>query len=204
MFCFKCGAKLQDDATVCEACGADFSEEIKTITKPPEASENFVDETAQDQSRESLHSFGNMDYEEDIVAKKQLRKARRLADASLGTGIAAVCFLVLGVVLIPFFWFLWFVTFMLSIASFVLSFLSSRAMYELFNNDLYEIQIKKVKITYRKGKTAAIIAMISVLVGVAAIIFSIYYLATALLQSDFTEAVQLLWDLVAGAVSKLF
>jgi fatty acid desaturase len=77
-------------------------------------------------------------------------------------------------------------------------------MYELTFNDLYELQIKKIKLTYRKGKIAAAIAMISAIVGVVAIIFTIYYFATALLQSDFTEAVQLLWNLVAGAVSKLF
>lgn len=203
MFCIKCGTQLQEDTTVCESCGADMNEELKSVQLTDET--NAVEVEAEPVTEnECLHSFNNMDYEEDILAKKQLKKARRLADASLGTGIAAVSFLILGVVLIPLFWFLWFFAFMLGIATFVLSFLSGRAMYELTFNDLYELQIKKIKLTYRKGKIAAAIAMISAIVGVVAIIFTIYYFATALLQSDFTEAVQLLWNLVVGAVSKLF
>ncbi len=203
MFCIKCGAQLQDNVTVCDSCGADLSEELKNIPLNEETTAVEV-ETEQPTENECLHSFNNMDYEEDIVAKKQLKKARRLADASLGTGIAAVSFLILGVVLIPLFWFLWFFAFMLGIATFVLSFLSKRAMYELMFNDLYEMQIKKVKLTYRKGKIAAAIAMISAIVGVVAIVFTIFYFATELLQSDFTEAVQLLWNLVTDAVSKIF
>ncbi len=199
MFCIKCGAQLPDDVLVCEACGADLNEEVKGISATIETVEaEKVD------NNECLHSFNNMDYEEDKAAKKQLKKARRLADASLGTGIAAVSFLILGVVLIPFFWFLWFVAFMLGIASFVLAFLSKRSMYELLFNDLYELQIKKVKLTYRKGKIASVIAMISTIVGAAAIVFTIYYLATAFFQSDFTEAVQLLWGLVTDAISNVF
>ncbi len=196
MFCIKCGTQLPDDVTVCDSCGTDLSEELKKIPLTDEVVEVVTEQPAEN---ECLHSFNNMDYEEDIIAKKQLKKARRLADASLGTGIAAVSFLILGVVLIPLFWFLWFLAFMLGIASFVLSFLSKRAMYELMFNDLYEMQIKKVKLTYRKGKIAAAIAMISAIVGVAAIIFTIYYFANAFLQSDFTEAVNLLWNLIAGA-----
>ncbi len=201
MFCIKCGAQLPDDVTVCNSCGADLDEELKNIPLTEE-----IVEVAEVQSTENecLHSFDNVDYEEDVIAQKQLKKARRLADASLGTGIAAVSFFVLGVVLLPLFWFLWFFAFMLGIASFVLSFLSKRAMYELMYNDLYEVQIKKVKLTYRKGKIAAAIAMISAIVGVVAIIFTIFYFATELLQSDFTEAVQLLWNLLTDAVSKLF
>ena len=196
MFCIKCGTQLPDDVTVCDSCCTDLSEELKKIPLTDEVVEVVTQQPAEN---ECLHSFNNMDYEEDIIAKKQLKKARRLADASLGTGIAAVSFLILGVVLIPLFWFLWFLAFMLGIASFVLSFLSKRAMYELIFNDLYEMQIKKVKLTYRKGKIAATIAMISAIVGVAAIIFTIYYFANAFLQSDFTEAVNLLWNLIAGA-----
>lgn len=201
MFCIKCGTQLPDDVTVCDSCGTDLSEELKKIPVTDEVVEVITQQPAEN---ECLHSFNNMDYEEDIIAKKQLKKARRLADASLGTGIAAVSFLILGVVLIPLFWFLWFLAFMLGIASFVLSFLSKRAMYELMFNDLYEMQIKKVKLTYRKGKIAATVAMVSAIVGVVAIVFTIYYFATVLLQSDFTEAVQLLWNLVTDAVSKLF
>ncbi len=203
MFCIKCGAQLPDDITLCSSCGADLKEELKCI---PANNENDAVENNTEQSAEGecLHSFNNMNYEEDITAQKQLKKARRLADATLGTGIAAVSLLILGVVLIPFFWFLWFFAFMLGMASFVLSFLSKRAMYELMYNDLYELQIKKVRITYRKGKTAAAIAMISAIVGVVAIVLTIFYFATELLQSDFTEAVQLLWNLLTNAISKLF
>ena len=199
MFCIKCGAQMSDDVFVCEACGADLNEEVKAI---PAAVE--VVEAEKVDNSECRHSFNNMDYEEDKVAQKQLKKARRLADASLGTGIAAVSFLILGVVLIPFFWFLWFFAFMLGITSFLLAFLSKRSMYELLPNDLYDVQVKKVKITYRKGKIASVIAMISTIVGVAAIIFTIYYLATAFFQSDFTEAVQLLWGYVTSAIGSLF
>ncbi len=217
MFCIKCGTEIKSDTGICDNCGIDMNEEIKNVAAYDNETEKVVvTEPTEEKKTEGqiaeqqlvgtdcLHSYNNMDYEEDIIAKKQLKKARRLADASLGTGIAAVTFLILGVVLIPLFWFLWFVAFMLGIASFVLSFLSSRAMYELMHNDLYEIQVKKVKITYRKGKIAASIAMISAFVGVAAVVISLYYFATVLLQSDFTEAVQLLWDLVYGVISKLF
>lgn len=202
MFCIKCGAQLPDDIALCSACGADLKEELKSISVWDAESVATVPE--QSAQPECLHSFNNMNYEEDLIAKKQLKKARRLADATLGTGIAAICLLILGVVLIPLFWFLWFFAFMLGIASFVLSFLSKRAMYELMYNDLYEMQIKKVKITYRKGKTAAAIAMISTIVGAVAIVFALFYFATELLQSDFTEAVQLLWNLLTNAISKLF
>ncbi len=199
MFCIKCGAQLPDDVFVCDACGTDLNEEVKGISSTVETVEaEKVD------NNECLHSFNNMDYEEDKDAQKQFKKARRFADASLGTGIAAVSFLILGVVAIPMFWFLWFVAFMLGIASFVLAFLSKRSMYELMFNDLYDLQVKKVKITYRKGKIAAIIAMISAIVGVAAIIFTVYYLATVFFQSDFTEAVKLLWGFATDAIGKLF
>lgn len=218
MFCIKCGTEIKSDTGICDNCGTDLNEELKQLAVYCDdvkstviTDENVIEEQTgeaekeeQTHKTECLHTYNNMDYEEDIIAKKQLKKARRLADASLGTGIAAVTFLILGVVLIPLFWFLWFVAFMLGIASFLLSFLSSRAMYELMHNDLYEIQVKKVKITYRKGKIAASIAMISAFVGVAAVVISLYYFATVLLQSDFTEAVQLLWDLVYGVISKLF
>ena len=139
MFCIKCGAQLPDDVLVCDACGADLNEEVKGITAPIE-----VVEAEKVDNNECLHSFSNMDFEEDKDAQKQLKKARRLADASLGTGIAAVSFLILGVVAIPMLWFLWFVSFMLGIASFVLAFLSKRTMYELMFNDLYDLQVKKV------------------------------------------------------------
>lgn len=206
MFCIKCGSELSEGVYICENCGTDMNEEMKFSVK--ENSESVMKtveaEPVDEVKADCAHSYNNMDYEEDIVAKKQLKKARRLADATFGTGIAAVSFVILGVVLLPFFWFLWFIAFMLGISSFVLSFLSKRAMYEFTFNDLYDIQVKKIKITYRKGKIAAVISMISATVGLGAIVFTLYYFATALLQSDFTEAVQLLWNLVAGAVSKIF
>ncbi len=222
MFCIKCGAQLPEGVVVCESCGINLDEELNVLKNPAKEETKALKDTAeiadvtvavvedtteveiipeQPKETECLHSFNNMDYEEDKVAQKQLKKARRLADASLGTGIAAVAFLILGVVLMPLFWFLWFAAFMLGIASFVLSFLSKRAMYELMFNDLYDLQVKKVKLTYRKGKIAAAIAMISTIVGVLAIIFTIYYFATAFLQSDFTEAVKLLWDFIVNAIA---
>ncbi|MBQ8183489.1 MAG: zinc ribbon domain-containing protein [Clostridia bacterium] len=206
MFCIKCGFELADGVYICENCGADMNDEIRIslnadaepVTQAVEA--EIIDEVKNDCS----HPYNTMDYENDIAAKKQLKKARRLSDAAFGTGIAAVGFIILGVVLFPLFWFLWFVAFMLGISSFVLSFLSGRAMYEFAYNDLYAVQIKKIKITYRKGKIAAVISMISAVVGLAAVIFTLHYFVTVLMQSDFTEAVQLLWNLVTDAVSKIF
>ena len=71
MFCIKCGAQLQEDTTVCESCGADMNEELKSVQLTDEI--NVVDAEPVTEN-ECLHSFNNMDYEEDIVAKKQLKQ----------------------------------------------------------------------------------------------------------------------------------
>ena len=199
MFCIRCGAQLPDNALFCGVCGADFNKELRNI---PVAVEKV--EVEKVGNLECLHPYNNMDYEEDKVAKKQLRRARRLADSSLGIGIAAVSFLLLGVLLIPTLPLFWFGAFMLGIISFLLAFLSKRSMYELLPNDLYEVQTKKVKITYRKGKIASGIAMVSTVVGVAAFIFAVWYVATTIMQSDFTEAVKLFWEYASGAFGELF
>lgn len=219
MFCIKCGTQLPEGEVVCNSCGTNLDEELNGLkntqneksepvrentTEITEESEKLAEiEVIPEPSNECncLHSFNGMDYETDKLAQKQLKKARRFADASLGTGIAAVVFLIMGVVLTPLFWFLWFAAFLLGIASFVLSFLSKRAMYELMFNDLYDLQVKKVKLTYRKGKVAAAIAMISTVVGVLAIVLTVYYFVTIFLQSDFTEAVKLLWDFIVNAIA---
>ena len=219
MFCIKCGTQLPEGEVVCSSCGTDLDVELNGLKNTENEKTEVVNENTTEITEESekvaevevipepsneyncLHSFNGMDYETDKLAQKQLKKARRLADASLGTGIAAVVFLIMGVVLTPLFWFLWFVAFLLGIASFVLSFLSKRAMYELMFNDLYDLQVKKVKLTYRKGKVAAAIAMISTVVGALAIVLTIYYFVTIFLQSDFTEAVKLLWDFIVNAIA---
>ncbi len=209
MFCAKCGTEMLEDSTVCEVCGTKVKARIVDNTDPTtvetnseeavvEVNDNSVEKTEVVESEKNVvpHPYSLMDYEQDIEAQKQLKKARRLADAAFGTGLAAVAFLIFGI----FFALLWVLVLILGIATFVLAFLSKRAMFELLEDELYDMQVRKIKVTSRNGKIAAVIAMISAVLIVAIIaVFLVYFamfIATEFLQSDFTEAGLLLWDLI--------